>query len=294
MKKTTLLLTSLLISVWLNGQGSGKNELPCKMEDLTSPKFVKAVEQAGGVCIIPMGIIEKHGPHLPLGTDLYEARKVAVTAAEKEYAVVYPPYFVGQIFEARHQPGAIAYSNELMWKMLDETCKELSRNGLKKIVLMNGHGGNNSFLQYFCQSQLASQRDYIVVLFTPGDDPQISKEIGSLKKAKLDSHAGENETSMMYVIDPALVDLEALKSESGLDQDRLSKLPYGYTGIWWYAKYPNHFASDIATPDAKLGQLLINSDAGQLAELVKYLKFDNKIQELQEEFYIKAKNPLMK
>jgi creatinine amidohydrolase len=264
------------------------------MEELTSPKFAKAVEAAGGVCIIPLGIIEKHGPHLPLGTDLYESREIAFTAASREYAVVFPPYYFGQIFEARHQPGTIAYSTELMWKMLDETCRELARNGLKKIILLNGHGGNNSFLQLFCQSQLEKRQDYIVVLFTPGENDATAREIKSLKKAKLDGHAGEEETSMMYFINPELVDQNALKNESGLDQDRLSKLPYGYTGIWWFAKYPNHFASDINTPDKRLGELLITGDASQAAELIRFLKKDNSVQQLQEEFFKKADNPLLK
>jgi creatinine amidohydrolase len=294
MKNLFVLIPLFLLTVILKAQQPSQSALPFKMEELTSPKFAKAVQLAGGVCVIPLGIIEKHGPHLPLGTDLYEAREIAFTAAAKEYAVVFPPYFTGQIFEAKHQPGAIAYSNDLMWKMLEETCGELSRNGLKKIVLLNGHGGNTSFLQYFCQSQLASQKDYVVVLFRPEPDPEIQKEIQSLKKAGLDGHAGEEETSMMSYINPALVDQEALKSESGLDQNRLSKLPFGYTGIWWYAKYPNHFASDINTPNKKLGELLIRSDAGQLAELIKFLKEDNTILQFQEEFYKKAQNPLEK
>lgn len=275
----------------LPGQQAAQSELPYKMEEITSPKFIKAVDLAGGVCVIPLGIIEKHGPHLPLGTDLFESRETAFEAAKKEYAVVFPPYFVGQIFEARHQPGAIAYSNDLMWKMLEETCGELSRNGLKKIVLLNGHGGNTSFLEYFCQSQLASRKDYIVVLFQPGSDQALDKEINSLKKAKLDGHAGEEETSMMYVIRPDLVDQQAIKSQSGLDQAKLSQLRHGYTGIWWYARYPNHFASDVAQPNKRLGELLISKDAGQLADLIKYLKTNNTIEQLQEEFQKKADNP---
>jgi creatinine amidohydrolase len=294
MKKLKIILPALFLTVILMAQQTSQISLPFKMEDLTSPKFAKAVDLAGGVCVIPLGIIEKHGPHLPLGTDLYEAREVAFHAAEKEYAVVFPPYFTGQIFEAKHQPGAMAYSTELMWKMLEETCKELSRNGLKKIILLNGHGGNNNFLQYFCQAQLGKQQDYIVVMFQSGDDPVNAAEIKSLRKAKLDDHAGEGETSMMTYINPALVDQEALKNESGLDQDRLSKLPFGYTGIWWFAKYPNHFASDINTPNKRLGELLITSEAGQLAELIKFLKKDNTIQQLQEEFFKKAQNPTQK
>ncbi len=159
--------------------------IPSQMEELTSPQFVKAVELSGGVCVIPIGIIEKHATQLPLGTDLYEARAAAVMAAEKEYAVVFPAYYVGQIFEAKHQPGTIAYSNDLMWQMLEETCEELSRNGLKKIILHNGHGGSTYFLQYFCQSQLAARKDYIVVLFQGGSDTEMDREIKVTQKGSL-------------------------------------------------------------------------------------------------------------
>ena len=294
MKKILPLCIVLFMGSVLAAQQPVQSELPYKMEELTAPKFLKAVEKAGGVCIIPMGILEKHGPHLPLGTDIFESREIAFTAAQTEYAVVFPQYFIGQIFEARHQPGTIAYSNELMWKMLEETCKELSRNGLKKIILLNGHGGNTSFLTYFCQSQLAAQQDYTVVLFRPEENPKYKSEIESLKKAKLDGHAGEEETSMMYFIAPSLVDTEALRNESGLDQNRLDKFPYGYTGIWWYAKFPNHFASDVNPNNKKLGELLVKSDADELAGLIKYLKTDKTIQQLQEEFFKKANNPLVR
>ena len=293
MKKLLIFSFTILYSIVLSAQ-QGNASLPFKMEEITSPQFVTAVEKAGGVCVIPLGIIEKHGPHLPLGTDLFEVREVATTAAKKEYAVVFPPYYFGQIFEARHQPGTMAYSHDLMWKMLEETCAELSRNGLKKIILANGHGGNTSFLQFFCQTQLAAQKDYIVVLFQPGSDPELDNEIESLKKAKLDGHAGEEETSMMYYIRPDLVDQQAIKTQSGLDQQRLKGLRNGYTGIWWYAKYPNHYASDVAEPNKRLGELLVTSGANQLAGLIKYLKANNTIEELHKEFNKRAENPLVK
>lgn len=293
MKKLKIILPVLLLTSLLSAQNPGPGNLPYKMEDITSPKFPKAVSLAGGVAIIPIGIIEKHGPALPLGTDMYESREIAFHAAQKEYAVVFPPYFVGQINEARHQPGTVAYSHELIWNMLEETCSELSRNGLKKIILVNGHGGNTAFLQYFCQTQLAKQQDYVVVLFQQGRDEVNGAEIKSLRKAKLDSHAGEGETSMMYYINPAFVDQEALTSQSGLDQNRLS-IPFGYAGIWWYAKFPNHFASDVNTPNKRLGELMIESESGQVAQLIKFLKTDNSIKQLQDEFFKRADNPLQK
>lgn len=290
MKKLSLVLLAFLQVLLISGQTS-PGKLPVKMEELTSPQFSQAVKLSGGVCLVPLGVIEKHGPHLPIGTDLFEAREAATMAARKEYAVVYPPYFAGQIFEAKHQPGTIAYSSELMWKLLEETCMELSRNGLKKIILVNGHGGNNAFLQFFCQSQLASERDYTVVFFQENENPRYSKEIAALKKAKLDGHAGEEETSMMTYIRPDLVDVQAIKSQSGLDQNRLP-IPFGYTGIWWYAKYPNHFASDVAEPNKRLGELLMESWSDQIAELIRYMKTNNSVIDMQNEFFNRAKDPL--
>src|SRR5512136_2294770 len=102
MKKLSFLLSILLVPVFLSAQQPDQTKLPFKWEEITSPQFVKAVDLARGVCVIPLGIIEKHGPHLPLGTDLFEARATVSAAAEKEYAIVYPPYFAGQSFEAKH------------------------------------------------------------------------------------------------------------------------------------------------------------------------------------------------
>ena len=99
---------------------------------------------------------------------------------------------------------------------------------------------------------------------------------------------------MMSVIRPDLVDTAAIKNESGLDQARLSQLKNGYTGIWWFARYPNHFASDVATPNKRLGELLIKNDANQLAELIAFLKKDNTIEKLQNEFNKMAENPTKK
>jgi creatinine amidohydrolase len=292
MKRTVFFLLFIPVTLLLAAQQDAGKNLPCQLEELTSPQFAEAVALSGGVCVIPLGIIEKHSRHLPLGTDLFEARAAVITAAKKEYAVVFPPYYTGQIFEAKHQPGTIAYSNELMWQMLEETCNELSRNGLKKIILFNGHGGSTYFLDFFCQSQLASRKDYIVVLFQPGADQSLDKEIDALKTARLDGHAGEEETAMMSFIRPDLVHADALGEESGADLQRLADMPHGFTGIHWYARFPNHYAGDLAQPNVKLGELLIEKDAAQLVELIRYLKNNNTIEQLQEEFFDRSADPL--
>jgi len=269
-----------------------KSNLPVRYEELTSPEFIQAVELSDSVCIIPMGILEKHGPHLPLGTDLLDVREIALRAAKKEYSIVFPEYYFGQIYEAKHQPGTIAYSPEVVWNLLQETCEELARNGLKKVILVNGHGGNTSFLHYFCQAQLASRKDYAVILFRPERDSTVAKKVEALRKTTIDQHAGETETSMILSHRPDLTHLERGKDQSGENQKRLEHLFYGYTGIWWYARYPNHYAGDGSHASHEIGELLLNSRADQLAHLIKVLKEDNTILELQQEFFENTNKPL--
>ena len=276
------------------GQGKAKSQtpLPVQYEELTSLEFLKAVPRSAGVCLIPIGILEKHGPHLPLGTDLLDVREVALRAAGKEYCVVYPPYYFGQIHEGKHQPGTIAYSADLIWKALQETCDELARNGMKKIVLVNGHGGNNHFLHYFCQTQLAGRKGYSVVLFSPSSNRDLEAKIKALQKTTLGGHADEQETSTLLAHRPDLVHLDQAAAQSGADQKRLAHLRYAYTGIWWYAQYPNHYAGDGSPAAPELGKLLLEAEAGQLVELIRAVKKDASIQDLQDRFYREAENPI--
>src|ERR1700723_4569739 len=181
-----------------------QSDLSAKWEELTAPDFVQAIHQSQGVCVLPFGIIEKHGPHLPLGTDLLDVRFAVMNAVKQEYAVVFPQYYFGQIFEAQQQPGTVAYSLATQLTLLQETVKEMARNGCKKVVIVNGHGGNENLLPLFAQAQLASPRDYVVYVFglpqaVPG---------GPAKKTKLDMHAGEEETSLMLVARPDLVHMD--------------------------------------------------------------------------------------
>src|SRR5690348_15957084 len=123
-------------------QSRPQAKLSPKWEELTAGDFRRGVEQSKGVCVLPFGILEKHGPHLPLGTDLLNVRYASLQAVAQEYAVVFPEYYFGQIFEAKHEPGTIAYSLDLQLKLLQETTDEMARNGCKKILIVNGHGGN--------------------------------------------------------------------------------------------------------------------------------------------------------
>lgn len=273
-------------------QEKAESKLSVNYEELTSPDFMKAVEKSNGTCIIPFGILEKHGPHMPLGTDLLDAREISIRAAQNEYAIVFPQYYFGQIFEAKQQPGTIAYSPEIIWKLLQETCDELSRNGIKKIIIVNGHGGNNNFIKYFCQAQLEKRKDYAVIMYLPEENAEVQKEIQKLRKTVGDDHAGETETSCILSFRPELIKLDKANTQSGKDKKQLDGLNDSFTGIWWYAKFPNHYAGDGSPANKALGDLILNSDVEQLTKFIKSIKEENRIIELQNKFFDEAENPL--
>ena len=275
----------VLCAVGANAQ----SKLSPKWEELTAADFRDAISQSKGVCILPFGILEKHGPHLPLGTDLLNVRYASLHAATTEFAVVFPEYYFGQIFEAKHEPGTIAYSRDLQLKLLQETTDEMARNGCKKILIVNGHGGNESLIPYFAQSQMDKPHDYVVYALMG----ERNRPGGPAKKSTgVDYHAGENETANTMVSHPELVHIDRAKQESGGDQAHI-KLPDDvYSGIWWYGRFPDHYSGDGSVARAELGQWNLDGWVGTIVEAVRAIKSDDASLRLQNEFYEKAKHPL--
>ena len=282
------IVLSLAILSLVTGYANGQAKLSVKWEELTANDFRAAIAKSQGTCLLPFGILEKHGPHLPLGTDLLNVRYVSEHAAEQEYAVVFPQYYAGQIFEAKHQPGTIAYSAELQLMLLQETTDEMARNGCKKVVIVNGHGGNEHLLPYFAQSQLDKPHDYVV--YVQWGHPTPKKE--EAEKKGPDWHAGERETSDVLVTHPGLVHMDRAKEESGGDEGRV-KLPDSvYTGIWWYARFPNHYSGDGSVATKEAGEADVQSWINTVVHAIKAIKADNESLKLQKEFFERSQHPL--
>jgi creatinine amidohydrolase len=282
------IVLTLASFLWVTGQANAQAKLSVKWEELTAGDFRQAIAKAQGTCLLPFGILEKHGPHLPLGTDLLNVRYVAEHAAQEEYSVVFPAYFAGQIFEAKHEPGTVAYSPELQLRLLQETTDEMARNGCKKVVIVNGHGGNEHLLPFFAQSQLYKPHDYVVYVQW---GHEATKKVGA-EKTGPDWHAGESETSNVLLTHPDLVHLDRAKDESGADLKR-GKLPDNvYAGIWWYARFPNHYAGDGSTATKEQGEADIQSWINAVVRAIRAIKADNETLKLQNEFFEKSEHPL--
>ena len=132
-------------------------QLPARWDELTASDWELALEKSNYTCILPIGILEKHGPQGPIGSDLIKVREWSARATKSEYAVVFPDYFYGQINEAKQQYGTFSLPSKLTMELLEATCQEIGRNGFKRIIIVNGHGGNPQMIRYFIQNQIRSK-----------------------------------------------------------------------------------------------------------------------------------------
>jgi creatinine amidohydrolase len=222
---------------------------------------------------------------------MFIGREVCDRIAALEPAVVFPDYIFTQILEARHYPGCVGIDPELTIKLLENVCREIARNGLKKIVLVNAHGGNDNLMHYFTQIQLASPRDYVVYVVTPDFSEEDEAMIKSQWETTVDGHAGEKETSAIMTIHPNLVRSEALpKDGEGMPLGRLQHLrDLGVdVGIWWYADYPSHYCGDGTPANAEKGNRWLDARARAFAKVVRAIKNDTETKRLQDEFFTKV------
>ena len=277
--------TSFFIILLFSGTISF-GQLSTHWEELVATDWDKALQQSDSTCILPFGILEKHGPHSPIGTDLIKVRELVARATKREYTVVFPEYYFGQIYEAKQQPGTFALPSRVVWDMLDATCEEIARNGFKKIIIVNGHGGNPNLIHYYSQSQLEKKRNYVLYFFEPPSDSAYNKKLAAMRKtdASYDQHAGESETSMMMYLRPDLLKMDRASSQSGVPLKRIS-IPNAYTAIWWYADYPNHYAGDGSKATAELGKFICEHFIDELVKTTKAIKADTKTRAVQDEYF---------
>lgn len=260
-----------------------------RWEDLTTPEFIRAREESGGVCLVPIGVMERHGDHLPLGTDLFVVRAVAEKAAEREPVVIFPPYYFGQILEAKHQAGTVALGLRLLHDILEAVCDEIGRNGFTKIVLLDGHGGNRYLLPHFCWAQLERELPYTVYLL--GLDAYYgTPNWAEIASTMVDGHGGEMETSFLMATNPELVHMDRV-AQNGMPAGRAPDLGGASTSIEWYADFPNQYSGDGGAATLEKGQALWEHGVERVVELLRRIKADETSPALFREFHARTRRP---
>jgi len=258
-----------------------------RWEELTSDEFAAAVAETGGTCVVALGCLERHGPHMPLGTDMLNGHRIATLAAEREPAIVFPPWFFAQIYEAKCFPGTITLPPALLVELLLSVYDEIGRNGLTKIVTYIAHGGNHYLANFLAQCQLDRARPYQLYVFDYSSG--MTDEQRAQWKAVLETdgggHAGESETSTMMANRPDLVKMDAVGDRRGDRQGRMDHVKAGFNGFWWYADYPEHWAGDARPASAEKGRALSEIQVACLAEFIRAVKADDVTAGVAKEFF---------
>jgi len=257
-------------------------------EQLTAPDFAAAVRETG-VCVLTMGVLERHSDHLPLGTDYLNVHKIACMAAEREPAVVFPPFYFGQIYEARCFPGALTLRPTLLLDLLHGVLDEIGRNGFRKVIVYNGHGGNTHLLAFLAQCTLWEEKPYS--LYMPADHltPERHEQWKALLDTPLHGHACECETSISLANHPELVKMGAVPAEPALPLKRAESL-HCFAGVSWYADYPEHYAGDARPATAEKGRALRELQVATLAEFIAAVKADAVVPALNREFFRRVRD----
>ena len=259
-------------------------------ENIISSELENITSRVGGVCIIPVGSIEPHGKHLPLGTDYFVAHKVACLAAEQEEAVVFPPMYLGSLYESKALAGAIALKPDVLLALYDNLLSEIERNGFKKIIIFNGHGGNNPFLKFLGFSRLSERHGYNLYIssvtdFTPAQAAERQKDC----EGRAWGHACEFETSMALELFEELVKLKNIPNGHVNYLDRRSELQGNcFCEIDWYSTAPDCYVGDASFASKERGRKYVDYSVSNLVSIIKKVKGDTVTRELTEEFYDKS------
>ena len=277
-----------------------------RWEELRSEQFKEAIEKSGGLCIVPIGCIEKHGQHLPVGTDGYEATEVCLRAVEMEDAVVFPTgFWLGDLTGAHavknpveeNCAGFIVLKPSTVQIILEELCDEIARNGFRKILFVNAHGGNKAMLSYFLRNQGYEKKNYSTMVITKFHDrktlcdellnnlkdyPMLTEEDVKVLEHYRETgfgggHADFVETARVMANHPELVAPDRFDAESGLSTHMSDHLENNgiKTARSWNANYPNHYCGFAPHGVSQaIGQAIVEHTAKKLAAQIKLIKED--------------------
>src|SRR4029079_17697455 len=118
-----------------------------RWEDLTSPE-IDGLDRGATLVLLPVGAVEQHGQHLPVGTDSVLAHEVALAAADRLVGrvVVLPPLWYGLSAHHMRFTGTVTLTAETMMAMVSDIVASLVAHGFRRIAIVNGHGGNGGVI----------------------------------------------------------------------------------------------------------------------------------------------------
>ena len=245
---------------------------------MTSPQFKQAVKKSP-VVVIPAGSHEQHGSHLPLGTDSLIACSIAEKAVEKIASkipvIITPPIPFGCSAEHLDFPGTLSLKPDTFMNIMRDLIESLALSGVKKILVVNGHGGNIHPLGTLLHETARKYDMFLAFTFPTSLTREALKQVRSSKDMG-GFHAGEPETSMILQLAPQLVNKNNIQKPTLKKYHKDTK----YIRLWdskflkgfsWTTKEisPSGVIGDPTTATEKKGKILLDAAIDNLAKLIQ-------------------------
>ncbi|MFR3529380.1 MAG: creatininase family protein [Lachnospiraceae bacterium] len=240
------------------------------------------VKESKGVAILPVGSVEQHGYHMPLGTDSYVAITLAEEAAEKTKAAVVPPVWFGWSPHHMVLPGTITIRPEILMGLVYDIAASLKKHGFDKIIMINGHRIVNVIWMQMAAEKIQREVGVAVKIFDPA---YMSKDIvGELGFGEV-GHAEEVETSHMLYRYPDLVHLELAKDnpikpaelysvDPAFTHDTLCYVPSTYEHAEKNAKIAGGTTGEPTKSDAEKGRKYHEHLVERLVRVIRKMQED--------------------
>lgn len=194
--------------------------------DLTAPEFA-ALDRAGAVAVLPIGAIEQHGAHLALSVD----RDLTLTVLDRAMVLLprdltvlaLPVQAIGKSTEHQAWPGTLSLSAPTLLAVLHDLAASVARAGVRRLMIVNGHGGNRAVLELACRDLRAELG--LITAHVAWDDLAAAGVIVGEAEAQDGLHGGDVETSAMLAAHPAKVRMDRAED-------------YGSAHVGWRQDHP--------------------------------------------------------
>jgi creatinine amidohydrolase len=220
--------------------------------------------RAADVAVLPVGSFEQHGSHLPLATDTLIAALIARRIAVDYDLFLLPPVTVSCSHEHAGFPGTVSIGSVTLHAIVDDIRLSLERQGVEKLVIVNGHGGNYVLANIVQEANVAQRR---MVLYPQAVEWREARSYAGVETDNhADMHAGEAETSILLSEAPELVGENYRDADFTVD-DRRYLLTLGVGG---YSETGVIGKPSLATRDK--GRRLLDSFAAQFKSYLAQLR----------------------
>jgi creatinine amidohydrolase/Fe(II)-dependent formamide hydrolase-like protein/7-cyano-7-deazaguanine synthase in queuosine biosynthesis len=243
------------------------------LAEMTWPEAAERLRHVD-VALLPVGSLEQHGPHLPLDTDAYDAeltaRRVAAACSEPR-PLVLPLIPYGVSYAHEDFAGTLGVSPDTLARIVHEIGLGVAREGITKLVIVNGHGGNGPALHF--AAQLVNRDAHIFTCVDTGETSDA--DVAEISDVKNDAHAGDIETSTSLATRPELVRMD--RAVAYVPEFSSSYLDFSARrSVGWYARTarisPTGVFGDPTRASREKGERIWEISVRRLVELVESLK----------------------